>query len=224
MSWATCVLWSESRDRWIIRTPSSPSPCFYVRKLCCSLSSSDAPLNTPLKGECKTQIGTQIQSFGRLLQDTLEGHGWYSQIKAASASHQLPFCLSSKANGDNRPKTHQHRYTTSARLRFSLQMVSENPGAVPARPVRANWSCTWQTAGNSCCWLLGWPWAQSSVWEMLLPRKNIYTTEWAAQHGSVFYSLGQESVALSDQVLSTAFVPHLRSAWRQNLEPNNWPE
>ena len=63
-------------------------------------------------------------------------------------------------------------------------------------------------------------WAQSSVWEMLLPRKNIYTTESGPHCAAALHLLCWESPALPDSPgASVAFVPHLRWARRQNLEP-----
>lgn len=52
-------------------------------------------------------------------------------------------------------------------------------------------------------------------------EKYLHNREWAAPDGSVPPAL-RPSLALSDGPgVSVAFAPHLRSAWRHNLEPNN---
>lgn len=51
-------------------------------------------------------------------------------------------------------------------------------------------------------------------------RENIYTAERVLSAAGL-YLLGREAAALADRVLSAAFVPHVRSAWRQNPGPDD---
>lgn len=173
----------------INKTPSGSYLGFYIGQLCFTLS---ALLNTPLTRESKAQTGTHIWSFCKLNQETLEGHGGYPRIKAAPASNQLTLCLWSNTIADDRAKTHHHEHTTSL---FTDALRKHQVGSSQSSQCKLVLYLT----NSTQCLLSGSPqWAQSSVWEMLVPRKNIYTTESGLCYAAAFSLLHHESVAMSD--------------------------
>lgn len=115
------------------------------------------------------------------------------------------------------------RLTTMNTPPLSLPMLSENTRLVPARAVSASWSCTWQTALNACCQVhrsgLRVLFEKCSCPEKVFTQPRVGCTVLQCSPCSAM-SLWQ---CLTDLVLSVAFVPHWRLAWRRNPEPNNWP-
>lgn len=153
-------------------------------------------------------------------QETPEGQEGYPQIKAAPVSLQLTLCLWYNTNTEVRSDSPPQNHLCHA-LRHSLQRSQKTPGPLqPDQSVQISLVLDKQHS-YPCCQVhhsgLRVLFEKCSCPEKIFTQQRVGCT---APQPSTF-SATRLRLSLIDQLLSVAFVPHLTSAWKQNLEPNN---
>lgn len=217
MGLATRVLSSESRDRWRHKDPHEP----FTYVLMPGNSVAPAALlihhrTHRLRGDAKHGEEYTLHpsgDFSRTPWRLTDGTHAFEQAQPLIA-HLLPLEEGRwRRQGSGSPAETR---TTSGAETFLTDGLGKPGRLRPDQPGQR--SRTRQTARGACCRVRGR--GLGVLFEKRrCPGKYLHSRA-RARRGGVNLR-GREAAALADPVLSAAFVPHVRSARRQNLRPDD---